>query len=190
MNNQIHFIENNEELVFYSENSLFSPNAIDKGTLAMISAIEFKENEKVLDLGCGYGFAGVYLIKIRNINEVVFSDVNEIAVSKTKENLHLNGIDDKKVILSNGFENVLERDFTLILSNPPYHSDFSVPKHFIEKGFHHLAMNGRMVMVTKRKEWYKNKFIAVFGGVKITEKEGYYVFEAEKRREQFSRRNK
>ena len=31
-------------------------------------------------------------------------------------------------------------------------------------------------MVTKRKEWYKNKLIAIFGGVQIWEINGYYVF--------------
>ena len=38
-----------------------------------------------------------------------------------------------------------------------------------------------MFMVTKRKDWYKNKLIAIFGGVKIYEKDGYFVFEAQKR---------
>ena len=36
-------------------------------------------------------------------------------------------------------------------------------------------------MVTKRKDWYKNKIISVFGGVEIHEKDGYYIFIAQKR---------
>lgn len=32
------------------------------------------------------------------------------------------------------------------------------------------------MIVTKRKKWYQKKFIAVFGGVKIQEIDGYYVF--------------
>lgn len=38
-----------------------------------------------------------------------------------------------------------------------------------------------MLMVTKRRDWYKNKLISVFGGVKIHEIDGYFVFFAEKR---------
>lgn len=34
-------------------------------------------------------------------------------------------------------------------------------------------------MVTKRKEWYKNKFISIFDGVKINECNVYYVFMSE-----------
>ena len=36
-------------------------------------------------------------------------------------------------------------------------------------------------MVTKRLDWYKNKLTSVFGGVKVHEINGYYVFVAEKR---------
>jgi 16S rRNA (guanine1207-N2)-methyltransferase len=79
-----------------------------------------------------------------------------------------------------------ETGFDCILSNPPYHTDFSVAKRFIEKGFNRLKPGGRMYMVTKRKEWYKNKFISVFGGVRIYEIDGYYVFEAEKRSKNFA----
>lgn len=67
------------------------------------------------------------------------------------------------------------------LSNPPYHTDFRVAKHFIEKGFNRLAIGGKMVMVTKRRDWYKRKLIAIFGGVQIREVDGYYVFLSEKR---------
>ncbi|MDE7197730.1 MAG: hypothetical protein K2O15_02490 [Lachnospiraceae bacterium] len=38
-----------------------------------------------------------------------------------------------------------------------------------------------MVMVTKRYQWYKNKMEAVFGGVKIVEENGYYIFISQKR---------
>lgn len=37
-------------------------------------------------------------------------------------------------------------------------------------------------MVTKRLDWYKNKLTSIFGGVKIYEINGYYVFVAEKRK--------
>lgn len=72
------------------------------------------------------------------------------------------------------------------LSNPPYHADFSVPKEFIEKGFNRLQIGGKMYMVTKRKDWYKNKLISIFGGVKIWEIDGYYVFLAIKKQSSYA----
>jgi len=46
------------------------------------------------------------------------------------------------------------------------------------------------VMVTKRKDWYKNKLISIFGGVRIWEIENYYVFMAEKKKDSYSKTKK
>lgn len=54
-------------------------------------------------------------------------------------------------------------------------------KRFIEDGYRHLALGGKLIMVTNRLDWYRNKLIHIFGWVKVTEKDGYYVFMAEKR---------
>jgi 16S rRNA (guanine1207-N2)-methyltransferase len=185
---------NNIPLKFATHQDLFSPAHVDRGTLAMLSTVEFTEGDKVLDLGCGYGVVGIAAAKIINPRRVVMSDISETAVRVSRENAVLNGVGDAgandssgvKIILSDGFTNISDKDFTLILSNPPYQVDFSVPKHFIEKGFNRLAPGGKMYMVTKRKLWYRNKFIAIFGGVKIIETDGYYVFCAEKRASQYA----
>lgn len=67
------------------------------------------------------------------------------------------------------------------MSNPPYHADSTVPKEFIEKGYNRLTVSGKMHMVTKTKDWYKNKLISIFGGVKIYEVDDYFVFMAVKK---------
>jgi len=172
---------NGVDLVFKTDEAVFSPLNIDKGTLAMLSVAELSNTDKVLDLGCGYGVVGIYIAKQIGAQNVFMSDVDKMSVELSKINAEFNGVGEISVVLSNGFDGINDSDFTMILSNPPYHSDFSVPKHFIEKGFNRLKIGGKMLMVTKRKEWYKNKFIAIFGGVKINEINDYYVFIAEKR---------
>jgi len=174
------------ELVFETINTCFSPLGIDKGTLAMISATDFTAEDKLLDLGCGYGVVGIYAAKKIGEQNVIMSDTDSQCVELSKKNAEANGVGGVKIIQSDGFGNITEKDFTLILSNPPYHSDFSVPKHFIEKGFNRLKIGGKMLMVTKRKDWYFNKFRAVFGGVKINEIDDYFVFCAEKRSTQYA----
>ena len=104
------------------------------------------------------------------------TDIDDKAIDLARENILLNDLQGIKVYRSDGFKNIDESDFTIILSNPPYHADFSVPKEFIEKGFNRLTIGGKMYMVTKRKDWYKNKLTAIFGGVRIWEIDGYYVF--------------
>lgn len=180
----------NTDLRFETKASVFSPNAVDNGTLAMLSVIDFTPCDKVLDLGCGYGVAGILAGKLIGEENVIMCDISEQAIECAKNNAVLNGVENINIILSDGYKNIEEKDFTMILSNPPYHADFSVPKHFIEIGFKKLVIGGRLVMVTKRLDWYKNKLTSVFGGVKVQEVDGYYVFVAEKRSETIKRKSK
>lgn len=173
---------NNEvELKFKTNDKVFSPKAIDTGTLSMLSKVDFVPTDKVLDLGCGYGFVGIYAGQFICPSQVIMSDISDDALRLAKENIALNNMNGIKVVKSNGLDNIDDSGFTLILANPPYHEDFSVPKNYIEKGYKKLAMGGKMYLVTKRKEWYKKKLITVFGGTKIYEINGYYVFLAEKK---------
>lgn len=172
---------NGIDIILDTGDYYFSPDEIDRGTLAMLSTVEVSKEDKILDLGCGYGIVGIYLAKLSGGAEIVMSDLSEDAVRLSRKNLELNGVTSAGVVLSDGLAGVEDKDFTLILSNPPYHTDFKVAKGFIENGFRKLKTGGRMIMVTKRLDWYKNKLISVFGGVRIKEIDGYYVFEAEKR---------
>ena len=169
------------DLVLNTNEEVFSPTAVDKGTRAMLSFVEFKEGDKVLDLGCGCGVVGILVAKQIGAENVVMCDVSENAVQLSKQNAVANGVDGVTIRLSDGLRDISENGFTLILSNPPYHTDFAVAKEFIEDGFKKLALGGKMIMVTKRLDWYRNKLSSVFGGVTVREKDGYYVFFAEKR---------
>lgn len=186
----IHTAIKGMELTLETSPDVFSPGSVDRGTLAMLSEVDFKAGDKVLDLGCGYGVVGIFAAKIAGAENVVMSDISETALQLARGNARLNRADAVQIIASKGFARIEAADFTLILSNPPYHTDFSVPKEFIENGYRHLSIGGRMYMVTKRLTWYKNKFIAIFGGVKIQRIDGYYVFMAEKRASMVSKPKK
>ena len=190
---------NDIPLEFFTSNNLFSPGGIDKGTLFMILSAEIattngvhncdcSQSDYILDLGCGYGAVGIYFAKILSPQNVLMSDIDAKAVELATKNAEQNGVSGIKIIKSDGFKNLTMSGFTHIFSNPPYHADFGIPKHFIEKGFNRLKLGGTMHMVTKRKDWYKNKLTAIFGGVRILQQGGYYVFQAEKRQKRYANR--
>ncbi len=178
--NVIQFNYMGEKYEFETNDKVFSPQKIDIGTLSMLSYVEFTNSDKVLDLGCGYGVVGIIAAKTIGAEKVTMCDNSIEALQLAKKNIEHNKVNNINVVESNGLYNIEDKEYTKILSNPPYHTDFSVAKSFIENGYRKLAYGGRMYMVTKRKEWYKNKFIKVFGGVKIFEINGYYVFMSEK----------
>lgn len=177
-------------LTFETNEKVFSPSRVDTGTLSMLSQVEFQTTDKVLDLGCGYGVVGITVGKIIGEQNVVLCDVSDDAIQLSKSNALQNGLSGNNIYKSFGLNEITDNDFTLILSNPPYNTDFSVAKHFIEKGFSKLVVGGKMIMVTKRLAWYKNKLTSVFGGVRVIELNGYFVFISEKRLQNIPMKNK
>ena len=169
------------DLILQTNEEVFSPGSVDRGTKAMLSFVEFKQEDKVLDLGCGCGVVGILAAKQIGAEKVWMCDIAENAVALSKENAATNGVEQVTIRQSDGLKEISESGFTKILSNPPYHTDFAVAKGFIEDGFKKLVIGGQMIMVTKRLDWYRNKMASVFGGVTVKEKDGYYVFLAEKR---------
>lgn len=176
---------NDVEILLSDTEGLFSPRGLDRGTRAMLTLAEIRPGMKVLDLGCGAGPVGIYAAKLAGSDNVLFTDIDPRAVEAAKKNARLNGIEARAVV-SDGFVQINEAGFDLILSNPPYQSDFAVAKKFIEKGFNRLKIGGVLMMVTKRRAWYENKLKAIFGGVKTREIDGYFVFIAEKRKMEYA----
>lgn len=177
-----------QSLALETRKGLFSPGHIDRGTLAMLSHVNFVSGMRIMDLGCGCGVVGIVAAKIAGEENVFMSDADPEAVEAARRNAERNGVGGVRVCLSDGFRDVDASGFDLILSNPPYQTDFSVAKGFIEKGFNRLKIGGKLYMVTKRREWYKNKIVSVFGGVEIRETDGYFVFIAERRSLQYANR--
>jgi 16S rRNA (guanine1207-N2)-methyltransferase len=131
------------ELTFETSLELFSPRNINPGTAAMLRWVNFEPQDKVLDLGCGYGVVGVYAAHRTDPTSVWLVDVDPVAVEIAKRNLRLNCVDGATALVSDSFNDVSETGFTKILCNPPYHVDFSVPKRLIEKGSTALSWAGR-----------------------------------------------
>ncbi len=178
------------ELRFETAPSLFSPNGLDAGTAAMLRRAVLAPGDKVLDLGCGYGAVGVYAAMIADPAAVWLVDVDPLAIDYARRNLRLNGVAGATALVSDGSRDLHEAGFTAILCNPPYHADFSVPKHLIEKGFNRLALGGRLWMVTRRDAWYRNKLTSIFGAVRVHRDAGYLVFEATKTSTSYANRVK
>lgn len=173
-------------LSFETHPKLFSPRQADAGTLAMLKTAELQPRDKVLDLGCGYGVVGIYAAKQLEDSSVWMLDSNPTAVQFAHRNAVLNDVAGVSISLSDGFREFRETGFTKILCNPPYHTDFSVAKHFIQKGFNRLTIGGEFWFVTKRDKWYRNKLRAIFGFVDCRTVDSYFVLRAIKKQQNFA----
>ena len=86
-----------------------------------------KKVHSAIDVGCGQGFLGQFLLKkFKELNILVFTDINPKAIELTKNNLLKYSKKDMKnnrILFNVGdlFKNIKEDiKFDLIVSNPPY----------------------------------------------------------------------
>jgi release factor glutamine methyltransferase len=114
-----------------------------------------REEDKVLDLGCGSGVGAVFCAP--KVRELVAVDISPSAVRNTEENCRLNGLSNVTVKQSDMFSCV-EGKFDLILANPPYiEAEFEneeeqfatsvryLPTLFSQVG-EHLTEDGRLLI--------------------------------------------
>lgn len=81
---------------------------------------------EVLDIGTGSGVIAVTIAKETKAR-VTAVDVSQKALEVAKQNAKLNQV-DVKFVLSDLFENVGEKKFDIIVSNPPYIESDEIPK--------------------------------------------------------------
>lgn len=79
-----------------------------------------KENPKILDIGTGSGAISIALAKELPESEVLGLDVSEDALKMAVENRELNNVSNLKFLKSDVFQHVREKNYDLIVSNPPY----------------------------------------------------------------------
>jgi len=90
-----------------------------------------KKPIKILEIGVGSGIISVILaILIKNIN-IIAVDINKKALKLAKKNAKKHNVLDRiEFRLSNLYENVLEDDIFLTVSNPPYiKNSYILPKN-------------------------------------------------------------
>src|SRR5262249_8210792 len=96
------------DLRFATLPTLVSRRGVDAGTRAMLDCVAFEPNDKVLDLGCGYGVVGVFAAKCIGAERVFMIDNDAAAVEYARRNAQLNGVGGIRVELSDGVDDVRE----------------------------------------------------------------------------------
>lgn len=161
---------------------LFSPRGLDSGTRFLIESITLGNDERICDLGCGYGPLGIWAAKKLGEDRVLMLDIDRQAVDLATANAIRNDVPKISILEADGFDGVDNAGFTWICCNPPYHVDWDVPKKLIRKSFNRLRIGGKLALVVKRRDWYEAQLRKVFGGCTVTERGGYHVLIAERRR--------
>ena len=169
------------DLVFHSTWGLFSPRGIDEGTALLFKHMDVKPDDDIFDLGCGYGAIGVALAKAAPSGRVLMADKDYLAVAYANKNAAANGTSNAEAILSNGFSEVGERKFDLVVSNIPAKVGKELLSIFLYDALDHLNPGGRIVVVTINglRQFMKRNLNEVFGNFrKLKQGKSYTVSQA------------
>ncbi len=137
--------------------SVYEPSE-DSFLLAEAALSEIKNEERILEIGCGSGIISA-VIKTNTKAKIVGIDINPYAAACTKEN----GID----VIRGDLLNAIKGKFDMIIFNPPYlpttkeestedwinvaldggYDGRRIISRFLEDAGAHLVKNGRILML-------------------------------------------
>ena len=127
---------------------LFSPRHIDDGSRLLLDHLHVERDDVAMDLGCGYGPIGLALARSAPLGSCLLVDKDFVAVDYARRNATLNDITNVGVQLSNGFDQVPDGQFSLIVSNLPAKSSNEQYFLFFHDAYQHLRPGGRLVVVS------------------------------------------
>jgi len=148
---------------------VFSPRAIDDGTLLLMKYLSIDKHDKCLDLGCGYGPIGLSVAKSCPQGEVHMVDKDFIAVELSNANAKLNHINNAEAYLSDAFLSVNKDNyFDQIISNVPAKVGREQLSIILYDAYDALKPGGKITFVTINglRNFIKDNFKSVFGNYK------------------------
>ncbi len=166
-------LKNGHQYKFKAPSGVYGKKRIDKASILLIESVKLT-NEKVLDMGCGYGVIGITLKKEYPDITLYMSDINSRAVDFSKINAKDN---NAQAIIKQGnlFEPWGNELFDVIVCNPPIVAGKTVLHKLVEQAKVFLVSNGKLFLVA-----YHNKggsslslyMKKIFGNVSEVEKSG------------------
>jgi 16S rRNA (guanine1207-N2)-methyltransferase len=163
---------------------VFSPREIDSGTDLLLKFIKVAPDEKILDLGCGYGPIGITLALSAPKGQVTMVDKDFVAVDYANKNALLNGVGHARALLSNGLAHLpAELSFTTVVSNIPAKVGKEMMSIFLQDIYQRLEPNGQLVVVTINglRDYMKRTFSETFGNYeKVKQGKDYTISRAVK----------
>jgi 16S rRNA G1207 methylase RsmC len=168
------------EINIHSASSVFSVKEVDFGTRLLTDNVKIPEGKvRVLDLGSGYGVVGIAVKMKYPESLVTMIDINERSVKLSEQNCKENKV-ECEVLKSDLFAQLKNREFDVILTNPPFSAGKDLCIKFIKESYDHLAKNGTLQLVAphnKGGESLKKIMIETFGNVDDSiKKSGYRVY--------------
>ena len=133
---------------FITDSGVFAKDKVDTGSAILLKALVNEPlTGTLLDYGCGYGVLGIVLAKQFAL-EVTGVDVNERALSLTKENAEKNQVLIETILNSGSL--LLNQRFSNIVMNPPIRAGKQIIYQMFAESYELLKENGTLYIVMRK----------------------------------------
>jgi len=179
----VRLFDGDREFGFRTAAGVFSRRSVDRGTRLLLDAVRIGgEDRRMLDLGCGYGAAGIVLAARGPHAGVTLIDINPRAAALASENITLNGLTNAEARCGDGCAPVAGESFDLIVFNPPIRAGRAVVLRLLAEARACLRPDGRLYLVARRSQGARTLARLMEGSFDaVTEVErggGFRVYEA------------
>lgn len=178
----VRFHDGNREFGFRTAAGVFSRGGIDRGTRLLLSAVRPRDAGRLLDLGCGYGAAGIVLAARAPRARVLLVDINPRAAALAAENINLNAVPNAEARCGDGCAPVAGMKFDVVVFNPPIRAGRAVVLRLLGEARACLRPGGRLYLVARTNQGARTlarRMTVLFDRVTEVERGGgYRVYEA------------
>jgi len=172
-------VDDGSPLRFLTRPGVFAYGRLDLGTRAILQAIEISPGERILDLGCGAGAAGLAAARRAEPGgHVTFADSNLRAIELAEMNARQCGLTDFRACAAIRLEGLEQESYDVVLANPPYYAQQAIARMFVERSAKLLRPGGRFYLVTKQLDFVEPIVRESFGEVELFESRGYIILVA------------
>jgi 16S rRNA (guanine1207-N2)-methyltransferase len=136
-------------LEVFTQSGVFSWDELDDGTEFLLENLDLRSAKTALDMGCGYGVIGGLIAP--KLESVTMVDDNLLAVRCVERSVKHFGWQNAEILASNLFDNLGDRKFDVIISNPPFHQgkdvSLNITEKLIQEAPNYLNKGGRLILV-------------------------------------------
>ena len=140
-------------MYLYTDNGVFNKKGLDFGTRVLLENLDISNKNSFLDVGCGCGPIGLFLL-LSGKENVDMVDVNNRAINLTKIGLKKNMV-KANVYNSDIYSNVNGK-YDMIITNPPIHAGKAKIYEIVRGSIEHLTDNGELWLVIRKDQGAKS----------------------------------